>query len=185
MRIRHSVPSISRRGAQWHSKFFPTCYINVTVDLISGQIRVSHRQYFLIRLQIKLGDKFRIHFLARQPVIVHGKVGPTLLKSIDSKWRPNSRLRLGFRLVEVCILSVCSILLSEVCVSPLRSIYFVRLFYFSTPCICMILLKSVDVRCFLHVLYKFIILLNVFDFSMFAMLSSMPYLHPVAWCGWV
>jgi len=27
---------------------------------------VSHRQYFLIRLQIVFGDNFRIHFLARQ-----------------------------------------------------------------------------------------------------------------------
>ena len=29
-------------------KIFPTCYINVTVGLISGQMSVSHRQYFLI-----------------------------------------------------------------------------------------------------------------------------------------
>ena len=44
--------------------FFPR-YI-VTVGLILGQMSVSHRQYFLIRLQIIFGDNFRVHILARQ-----------------------------------------------------------------------------------------------------------------------
>jgi len=46
-------------------KYFPSCYINVTVGLIFGQMSVSRRQYFLIRLQIVFVGIFRIHFLVR------------------------------------------------------------------------------------------------------------------------
>ena len=48
------------------TRIFSSRYINVTFGLISGQMSVSHRQYFLIRHQIILGDKFLIHLHACQ-----------------------------------------------------------------------------------------------------------------------